>query len=103
MEEHDADLPELQKPMELGANNQKDAFSRHSHGLPILQHKAISDKSIQEKMGLAGHLTPSIMLVALLFDLPPLFSIGILVLTFFSLLAIYPVLIDFTSEEEHLW
>ena len=70
---------------------------------PYCEVKQYPTNPSKIRWGLAGFLTPTVMLVAFLFDLPPLFSLGILVLTFFSLLAIYPVLIDFTSEEEHLW
>lgn len=70
---------------------------------PYCSTKQYPTNPSKKKWGLAGLLTPSVMLVAFLFDLPPVYSFGILMLTFFSLVAIYPILMDFTNEEEQLW
>ncbi|WP_416144804.1 TIGR04104 family putative zinc finger protein [Planococcus koreensis] len=49
---------------------------------PYCSTKQYPTNPSKKKWGLAGLLTPSVMLVAWLFELPPLFSLGILVLTF---------------------
>lgn len=70
---------------------------------PYCETKQYPTNPSKKRWSLAGFLTPSVMLIAILFELPPLLLLGILALTFCFLLAIYPLLMEFTNEEEHLW
>lgn len=70
---------------------------------PYCEAKQYPTIPSKKRWGLLGFLTPFTMLIAFLLDLPPVPALGILAMTFFFLLAIYPLLLEFTNKEEHLW
>lgn len=67
---------------------------------PSCKKKQYHTKSSQKRSALLPFLTPVIMLFSILLNIPTTISLALLVISFFLILAIYPLLIEFASMDD---
>lgn len=71
---------------------------------PSCKKKQYHTKSSQKRSTLLPFLTPVIMLFSILLNTPTTISLALLVISFFLILVIYPLLIEFASmDDPPLW
>ncbi|WP_163970420.1 TIGR04104 family putative zinc finger protein [Oceanobacillus halotolerans] len=70
---------------------------------PYCDRKQYLTTKARKRNSLLPFLAPLIMLLSILFDIPPSITLGMLLVTFLFIMGFSPLLMELSNEEEPLW